>query len=128
VIYALSNDMPVASVKNASGNFIVPTLAAVGIAADTQMPDDTRVTITDTSAAKGYSISSFTWIILYGEQHYGKRTIQDAEETISLLWWMIHDGQRYNEALKYGKLSAEAVKKAEKVLRSVTYNGKPVMK
>lgn len=128
VIYALSNDMPVASVKNASGNFIVPTLASVGLAADTNMPDDTRVTITDTSAAKGYSISSFTWIILYGEQHYGKRTIQDAEETISLLWWMIHDGQRYNEALKYGKLSAEAVKKAEKVLRSVTYNGKPVMK
>ena len=128
VIYALSNGMPVASVKNRSGAFIAPTLEGVGLAADIAMPADTRVTITDTQAAKGYPISSFTWIIFYKEQNYEGRTLAQAEETLGLLWWMIHDGQRYNEDLKYGKLPAEAVKKAEAVLRSARYNGKPIIK
>jgi len=128
VIYALSNGMPVASVKNKSGRFIAPTLEGVGLAADTDMPADTRVTITDTAATDGYPISSFTWVILFKEQNYGGRTLAQAKETLDLLWWMIHDGQRYNEELKYGKLPKEAVKKAEAVLRSTQYNGKPILK
>ena len=128
VIYALSNGMPVASVKNRSGAFIAPALEGVMLAADIAMPADTRVTITDTQAAKGYPMSSFTWIIFYKEQNYGGRTLAHAKEILDLLWWMIHDGQRYNEDLKYGKLPAEAVKKAEVVLRSARYNGKPILK
>jgi phosphate transport system substrate-binding protein len=128
VIYALSNGMPVASVQNRSGSFVAPTLEGVGLAADIDMPADTRVTITDTKAAKGYPISSFTWVIFYKEQNYGGRTLGQARETLNLLWWMIHDGQRYNEELKYGRLPAEAVKKAEAVLRSARYNGKPILK
>ena len=34
------------------------------------MPDDTRVSLTDTDAADGYPISGFTWLILYKEQNY----------------------------------------------------------
>jgi len=43
---------------------------------------------------------------------------------MNLLWWIIHDGQKYNEDLDYARLPEAAVKKAEKIIKSVTYNGK----
>ncbi len=128
VIYALSNNMPVAKVMNRKGNYIAPSLEAVSLAADTKMPADTRVTITDTAAGKGYPIASFTWVIFYKEQNYGKRSLEQAKATMELLWWMIHDGQKYNAGLKYGNLPSEAVKLAEKVIKSAVYNGKPILK
>ncbi len=128
VIFALSNNLSVAELKNKSGKFIKPTLETMLQSANVSIPDDTKVSLTDTDAANGYPISSFTWLILYKEQNYGGRSLTRVENTVKLLWWMIHEGQQFNEALKFGKLPKGVVEKAEKLLRSVTYNGKPVLK
>jgi phosphate transport system substrate-binding protein len=50
------------------------------------------------------------------------------KELVKLVWWMTHEGQKYAEPMEYAPLSKAAVDKAEKLIRSVTYKGKAVMK
>jgi phosphate transport system substrate-binding protein len=128
VIYAKQNGLPVATVQNQSGNFVSPELSAITKAADTQMPTDTRVSITNTVASDGYPISSFTWILVYQEQNYNNRSEERAKALVNLLWWMIHDGQQYASALNYAPLDPKVVKLAEDVIKSIQYNGKNILK
>lgn len=127
LIYAIQNNLPVGIVKNKKGNFIKPSLESVSMAANVSLPDDTRVTITDTDAEQGYPISGFTWILVYKEQNYDGRTEERAKVLAKLLWWMIHEGQKYTKPLHYAPLSEGALKKAEKLVKSITYNGKPIL-
>jgi phosphate transport system substrate-binding protein len=128
LIYALGNKMPYGMVKNAKGNFIDATISSTSLAANIDLPDDMRVSLTNTNAADGYPISGFTWILVYKEQNYGEKAEQKAQEVVKLLWWMTHEGQKYAEPLQYAPLSKRAVEKAEKLIKSVTYAGKPIMK
>jgi phosphate transport system substrate-binding protein len=43
------------------------------------------------------------------------------------LWWAIHAGQQFNNQLLYAFLPDEAVKKGERVIRSMTHKGNPVV-
>jgi phosphate transport system substrate-binding protein len=115
-------------VRNKSGNFVKASLAGTSAAAAVAMPDDTRVSVTDTNAADGYPIAGFTWILLYKEQSYDNRTQAKAEAVVKTIWWMIHDGQKYAEPLSYAVLPAPVVSKAEAILRSITFNGTPLVK
>jgi hypothetical protein len=41
---------------------------------------------------------------------------------------MVKDGQKFVEPLQYSALSPEAVAKSEKIIRSMTYGGVPILK
>ena len=125
--YAVQNKMPYASIQNKSGKFIVPTLAATTLASNVTIPADTKVSVTNTDNAAGYPIASFTWALIYKEQDYNSRSKARATELVKLLWWNIHQGQQYCEALNYAPLSKAAVKAAEAVLKSATYGGKSIL-
>ena len=124
--YAKQNGMKYATVKNKAGNFILPTLESISAAANANIPDDTRVSIADTDAVDGYPISSFTWVIIYQEQKYNERSIEQAKALVELIWWMTHEGQKYAGALDYGQIPAAVVGKVENILNSVVYNGQKV--
>ncbi|HUL36060.1 MAG TPA: phosphate ABC transporter substrate-binding protein PstS, partial [Thermodesulfobacteriota bacterium] len=128
LIYALQNKMPYGPVKNKKGNFVTATLASTSKAADTNLPDDMKVMLTDTDAPDGYPISGFTWILTYKDLNYGGRTEEKAKDVAKLLWWMTHEGQKYAEPLDYAPLSKKAVEKAEKLIKSITYKGSAIMK
>ncbi|MGA2467440.1 MAG: phosphate ABC transporter substrate-binding protein PstS [Thermodesulfobacteriota bacterium] len=128
LIYALQNKMPYGTVKNKKGSFVDPSIASTSLAANTELPDDMKVSLTDTDAQDGYPISGFTWILVYKEQNYGDKSEEKAKELVKLLWWMTHGGQKYADPLHYAPLSKKAVEKTEKLIKSVTYNGKPIMK
>lgn len=128
LIYAQGNKMPVASVKNSSGNFIYPSIKSVSESANIELPDDTEVSITNTNAKNGYPISSFTWILVYDDLSVLKMKDDEAKAMMNLLWWMIHDGQKLVKPLHYAPLSSAAAKKAEKMLKSVKLNGKTILK
>ncbi|MCX7966700.1 MAG: phosphate ABC transporter substrate-binding protein PstS [Syntrophorhabdaceae bacterium] len=128
LLYALQNQMPFASIKNRSGVFIEPTPKTVSNAAKVKIPDDTNVSLTDTSAKDGYPISGFTWLIFYKEQNYGGRSKKRAESLAKLLMWMVTDGQKYVEPLQYSPLPKEASTIAQKIIKSMTYDGKPILK
>lgn len=128
LIYAIQNKMAYGNVKNKAGKFIEPTLKAVSAAANVKIPDDTNVSLTNTDAADGYPISSFTWIMFYKEQNYGGRTKEQAEVLAKLLLWSVNEGQKYVEPLQYAPLAKEAQSKANKIVRSITFNGAPLLK
>ncbi len=128
LIYALQNEMAYGNIKNKAGKLIGPALNTVSLAANVRIPDDTNISLTDTDAKDGYPISSFTWLIFYKEQNYGGRSKAKAEALAKLFMWVIKDGQKYAEPLQYSPLPEEAVTKAEKIIRSMTYNDNPVIK
>ncbi len=128
LIYAKQNKMPVGLIENKAGHFIKPTLKSISLAANIRLPDDTRMSITDTNAPYGYPICSFSWIIFYKEQFYGGRSLKKAKALAKLFWWMIHEGQKYNERLLYARLPHTVIKKAELIIKNMTYKGKPIIK
>jgi len=127
LIYALQNKMDYARVVNQKGKIILPSLASVTAAGRVKMPDDAKIFLTNTDAPDGYPISGFSWVIIYKEQNYGGRSADKAKNLLKLLWWNIHEGQVFTTPLNYAPLSKEALKIAEKILKSATYNGKAIL-
>jgi len=128
LIYALQNKMDYAKVKNKKGNVIVPSLASVTAASNIKLPEDSKIFLTDTEAKDGYPIAGLTWILIYKEQNYNNRSADRAKKLVDLLWWNLHEGQTFAAPLNYAPLSKEALKVAEKILKSATYNGKAILK
>jgi len=126
--YALESDMPVAMLENKSGNFILPTVKSTSLAIADDIPADTKKYISNTDAPNGYPIAALTWIIIYKEQNYSGRSYEQAKALMDLLWWVTHNGQVHTKAVNYAPLSDDLQKKVEKILRSVTYDGKPILK
>jgi phosphate transport system substrate-binding protein len=128
LIYALQNKMPYGMVKNKKGKFVTATLTSITLAAETNLPDDMKVSLTDTDAPEGYPISGFTWILVYKDQSYRDKTEVKAKEVVKLLWWVTHEGQKYTGPLEYAPLSKKAVEKTEKLIKSITYKSSILMK
>lgn len=112
LIYALSNKIPYAKLQNRDGAWVDASLAGVTAAAASvvnNMPDDFRVSITDSPGADAYPISSFTYLLIYQQQ-----TDKDkGQQIVKFLHWMLHEGQTYAPALKYAPLPAAIVTKEE---------------
>ncbi len=112
MIYAISNKMGVAWVKNSSGTFVKGELANVTAAAAgavKSMPADYRVSITNAPGKDAYPISSFTWLLV-------PTTISDAgkkKAIVEFLHWMVKDGQKYAGDLGYAPLPKEVAAKVE---------------
>jgi len=123
LVYAEQSKMPFASLRNASGVFVTPSLASSAAAAAVTLPDDLRVVIVNSPGKDAYPISAFTWILVYKEQKYANHTLAQAQALKKLLTWMLTDGQAVNEALSYAKLPAPAVTKALTLVDSMTYGG-----
>jgi phosphate transport system substrate-binding protein len=118
LIYAIQNKMPYGTVKNSSGAFIKADLAGVTAAAAgaaKNMPDDFRVSITNSPGKTAYPISSFTWLLIPSKFSEGSK--RDALK--GFLKWMLTDGQNETEALSYAKLPKEVVAKETKALNNI---------
>jgi phosphate transport system substrate-binding protein len=125
--YAIQNKMAFAKLQNKAGNFITPTVASTSAAGNVQLPADSKVSISNTDAADGYPLASFTWALIYKEQNYNNRSEDRATKLLKLLWWNIHDGQKFADSLNYAPLPPAAVTVAENILKSATYNGKAIL-
>ena len=74
-IYAERNAIARGQVRNAEGEFVAPSIAAITAAAEAaipRMPRDLRVSITNAPGKGVYPISSFTWILLYRARATGR--------------------------------------------------------
>lgn len=125
--YAIQNKMPYAKVQNQAGKFITPSIESVTAAANVSIPADGKVLLTNTTAAEGYPIAGFSWVIIYKEQHYGNNTKEKAEALANLLDWVIHDGQQYSADLDYAPLSDAAVNVGASLLKTLTFDGQPLL-
>lgn len=119
-IYAKKNDLPVALLKNRSGNFIAPTLENVLVAAREQAaeaPEDLRISITDAVGANAYPLAGYTYVLAYrGQQGANAKVLAE------FLTWSLHDGSMYAAQLQYAPLPGEIVKRAEEKIKQIVGN------
>jgi len=122
--FAKQNNLPAAQVKNAAGTFITPDLASTTAAAATAVvPDDLRFTVVNAAGPDAYPICSATWLLVYKDQTDKAK----GQALVNYLDWAIHDGQQFAETLLYAKLPAALVTKAEAKIRTIAYNGTPLL-
>jgi phosphate transport system substrate-binding protein len=122
--YAVQNNLPWVLLKNAAGNYEAPSLEGTTKASEgITLPDDMKIMITNSANPDAYPICGFTWILAYVNQTDKAK----GETLVNMLWWAIHDGQQYGPALDYASLSAVAVTKAENEIRSIKYQGQPLL-
>lgn len=125
--YALALQLPSALIQNSAGNFIAADTKSISAAAEGDIPNDTRVMITNSSHPEAYPISTFTWIIVYKEQSYNERTESKAKALVDLLHYVIgKEGQAAAVKTYYAPLSASVVEKTKTNIASITFGGKPI--
>lgn len=126
--YANQNKLAVATMRNSSGAWIEPSLSSISAAAAGPMPKDTRILLVNTSAPNGYPICAMTWLVVYKDQKYENRSLDQAKALVDLLWWATHEGQKYASDLDYAALPPSAVKAVETIVQSITYGGQIIRK
>jgi phosphate transport system substrate-binding protein len=127
LIYAISNNLPYAQIKNASGNYVTPSLESVtAAAAGVNLPKETdfRVSITNAPGAEAYSIASFTWLLIKKDNRDGAkaRLIRDF-----LTWMITPDAQRMAADLHYAPLPAPVISLIQARLPMLKAGGKAIV-
>jgi phosphate transport system substrate-binding protein len=126
LIYALANDLPYATVRNAGGEFVDASLASVTAAASSAKFDqntDFRVSITNAPGKDAYPISSFTWLLVHPDMPDAAK----AKAIRDFLKWMISpEAQGMATELKYAPLPKEVVTLIDARLPSLKANGKAI--
>jgi phosphate transport system substrate-binding protein len=121
--YAVQNNLPVATLKNAAGQWVTASYGSTTAAAEgVTLPDDMKIMVTNSSNPAAYPIVGFTWILVAKEQTDQAK----GKALVDFLMWAIKDGQQYTVPLNYAPLSPEAATKAEALIRSITYQGTPL--
>lgn len=87
--YAIQNNFTYASVKNAAGVFVTPTLASVAADADQKVNvSPTDFSIVNEPGAASYPISGYSWAILLQKQ----TSATTGAQAVKVLDWTTHTG------------------------------------
>ena len=118
--YAKQNRLPFASIRNAAGEYVAPTIESVTAAAAgvvQKLPENTdyRVSIVNAPGKGAYPIASFTWIILYQRQ----TDAQKGQRLVDFLRWALKEGEASAAALDYAPLPAEIIPRLEQRLGTI---------
>ena len=125
--YALTLKLPVAKLRNKTGNYVDATLESISAAASVVLPDDMRASIIDSEDPNAYPNSIFTWILVYKDQKYGNQTKKEAEVLVDLLNYMISDaGQKVAAQINYAPLSEQAIEKTRKLIGEIHYGDEDI--
>jgi len=117
LIYALKNNIPFGSVKNAAGTFVKASLESTTAAAASlkEMPADFRVSITNAPGKDAYPISSFTWLLVPADwQDKNKQKV-----FVDFLNWMLDQGQTMTSQLNYAPLPDSVKAKEREALKTI---------
>ncbi|HEV3432927.1 MAG TPA: phosphate ABC transporter substrate-binding protein PstS, partial [Nitrososphaera sp.] len=150
--YALTTDMDYASLMNREGSFVEPTIDSTQAAAqaaiimndtgtDTagnttegatvSLPGGdqpwTHVSLLDAPGPNSYPIASFSYLLLYKELNTNIDSVEKAQALAQFVSWAITDGQQFASPLHYVPLPESVVQHNQQTLRSLTFNGQPVL-
>ncbi len=126
LIYAVSNRLPYAAMKNRAGRFVEPSLESVTAAAAGarfEPNTDFRVSITDAPGADAYPISSFTWLLV-------RPDMKDAAKGKALRdfleWMLTPEAQRMAAELQYAPLPPQVVALVRERIGALKAGGKAI--
>lgn len=123
--YARQAGLPPLLVRNRAGKYVPPTIESLDRAARSalaRMPADLRVSIVDSDDEQAYPIAALSFLILPRDARERPR----AEALARFVWWGLHDGQRHAAALEYAPLPSEMVERAERAVKTLRAEGKPL--
>ncbi len=113
LIYAISNNLPYAQVKNLAGNYIEPNLKSVtaaGAGATFGPNTDYRVSITNSPGAEAYPIASFTWLLIKPQNPDSVK----ARKINDFIRWMLEpEAQRMAADLHYSPLPVPLIESVQ---------------
>jgi len=115
LVYAIQNRMPYARVRNSSGKFVRADLPSVTAAAAVPMPDDFRVSLTNSTAPNAYPISSFTWLLVRSKVEDSRKR----QGLIDFLHWMLTSGQDIAPSLGFAPLPPAVVAKETRAISQI---------
>lgn len=118
LIYAISNHLPYAWLKNAEGAFVEPTLKSVSAAAGAQLGETTdfRVSITNASGKESYPVSSFTWLLV---QKQARDSVKARLLHNFLIWMLEPQAQRMAADLHYAPLPVSIIELVQRRIRAL---------
>lgn len=123
--YAKQNKLPYASVENAAGKFVEPTInsvtaAAAGAAGNLPANTDYRISIVNAPGADAYPISSFTYLLVYAHQPDAKK----GKALVDFLNWYLREGEKSAASLDYAPLPPAIVAQLQKRIGTITLAAK----
>jgi phosphate transport system substrate-binding protein len=103
--YARQNKLAFASIKNAAGAFVAPsvesaTAAAEGVAAKLNPKTDYRISIANAPGPQAYPITSFTWLLVYQDRTDPIK----GKKLVDFMRWALTTGQSSAASLDYAPL------------------------
>ncbi|BDG09330.1 phosphate ABC transporter substrate-binding protein PstS [Anaeromyxobacter paludicola] len=121
--YANQNHLEMASLKNHDGAFVKPSIQSTSeAAAGVKMPADYRVSITNATGKGAYPIASFTYLLVYRDQHDAAK----GAALVNFLNWAVHEGQAAAAPLDYAPLPKKVVDEVTATIKGLTVQGKHV--
>ena len=97
--YALQNNFTSAAIKNASGAYVLPTLASVSADADQKLTvTSTDFSIVNQPGAASYPIAGYSWAILLQKQP----SATTGAQVVKVLDWTTHTGGGQDQATGLG--------------------------
>jgi phosphate transport system substrate-binding protein len=114
--------MSMASVQNASGEFVKPSLESSKAAIESaSIPDDLRIAVsaTNPSGSNVYPITGFTWALARQQEDDPAK----CQAVAQALWYVTHDGQKQAPDLSYVQLPNNVVSRDEQMIKSMQANG-----
>jgi len=122
--YATQNNLPIAAIRNKSGQFVaasVPAVTAAAAGAAKALPANTdyRISIVDAPGADSYPISSFTWILVYQKQTDAVK----GKKLVDFLNWALTEGEKSAVTLDYAPLPAEMATTVKAKIGTIDLSG-----
>ena len=126
--YALQNGFTYASVKNSSGQYVLPTIANTSAAANgIKIPPDLGISTINSPASGAYPIVSQTFLDAYQDLCKAGIAQSAAKGMKQFLTYAFGDGQKTlgagSNQLPYAPLTSELVSKDKAQLAKLTCNG-----
>ncbi len=114
-IYAITNKMTYASVRNTAGRYISPNLETILAAArgsSSRIAEDFQTSITNSPGIDAYPVSAFTWFVVPAQ-------VNDPDKKQALkqfLEWMVSAGQHQAAAMGYVSVAPEVLLREQQAI------------
>jgi phosphate transport system substrate-binding protein len=116
--YAHQNKLPVADLKNSSGNFITPSLDSVTEAlATAKIPEDFRFSMVNPPGERAYPVAGATWLLVYEKQ----KDAAKGKKLVEFLNWAINKGEGMASSLDYAPLPENVQRRVLERIKTIKY-------
>ena len=127
--FAVEGNLSYATQINKSGKAVRASMEGVVAAQKnsvSEFPADMRVSITDAGGDESYPICGFVYLLIYQDLSYMKDSAK-AMEVVKYANWCVTEGQAMAKP-NYSPLPAEVQAKVEAQLKTIVFDGQPLLK